>query len=199
MVEMFGLVESYRRKMTVRLRFLDQFELEMSGICPHLATVAVVIDIFRQEYGRRISRSERLELLQNPDEFGSDGIEIQTGIHIYHRSQHFRSYPVADKLLYPAAEFRKILFLQRQSGSIKVASEILQKIGTVFYGIIQVETVHTSRGPRDQTVGLGFGKDYGRLVERLHQTGSHNTDCRRWWHSRTKGTSRTAPFPEPPG
>ena len=41
------------------------------------AAVAVVIDPLRPEYGRRIARPEWLELLEQPEEFGSYLVEFQ--------------------------------------------------------------------------------------------------------------------------
>ena len=117
-LEMLGLVEGDGRQMVIRLGFLDKLQLQMPCICAHTAAIAIVVDILGQENRRSVARAERLELLQYPDELGRHGVEIQDGININDRGEHFRGDLVSDEFLYSAAEFRKVLLLQGQPGGI---------------------------------------------------------------------------------
>lgn len=63
--------------MPVRLGLLDKFELEMAGIGTYPASIAVVIDILRQEDRCAVPGAERLELFQYPYKLGSYPVEIQ--------------------------------------------------------------------------------------------------------------------------
>ena len=52
--------------------------------------------------------------------------------------------------------------------------EILHQVGAAVDCLIQVETGNAPGGTGDEVIGLG--QDYGRFVEGLDQTGSHNPD-----------------------
>ena len=91
MIKIISHIESYRRDMMVRVRLLNEFKLEVTTLGTYLATHSVVIDIVCTEYRRRVSRSERLELLEDTKELRSDLREIKHCVDIYHWGFHLRN------------------------------------------------------------------------------------------------------------
>ena len=77
MVEIVGHIKGYGRYMMVRMRLLNELKLKMTAFSTHLASHAVVIYVIGTEDRSRISRSERLELLEDTKEFRRDLREIQ--------------------------------------------------------------------------------------------------------------------------
>ena len=67
-VERAGHIEANRRDVPSRVVLLDELELEVSALGPHLASVAVVVDVLREENRHRVLRAERLELLEDAQE-----------------------------------------------------------------------------------------------------------------------------------
>ena len=91
MVEVVGHIESSRRNMMVRLRFLNKFEPEVPSLGTHLTDISVVIYIICPEHRHAVARTERLELLQDTKELRSDLREVQSSIYVYDRCLHFRN------------------------------------------------------------------------------------------------------------
>ena len=94
MVEEVCHIECYRTDMMVRMGLLNEFQFEMASLCANLASIAVVIDVFRKENQCSIAGTERLELLENPQELWRYLSEIQSGIDFNHRGFHLRNNPV---------------------------------------------------------------------------------------------------------
>ena len=168
MVEERGHIEGYGGDMVVRVRFLDEFELEMASFSTYLASHSVVIYVFGKEYRGAVSRAERLELLQYAQELRRDLREIQDGVDVHHRCLHFRNDAAGYEFLYPFAEERKVFLLQGEAGGIEVASEILKQVRTVFYGIIKIEPMHASCRTGYESA-LRLREDYRRLVEGFNE------------------------------
>ena len=141
MVKEVGHIEAYCRDVMVWMRLLYELELEVTAFRTYLAAHSVVIHVLRKEYRRAVARTEWLELLQYTEELRCNLREVQLGIHIHNRCLHFRDDGLGYELFYPFTEYSEILFLESQAGCVKMASEILEKVGTVFYGIIKVEPV----------------------------------------------------------
>ena len=77
MPEVRRLVESYGRDMPVRLLLLDEFEFHVPAFRAHLAAVAVIIDVLCHEHRGTVAWSERLELLEYPEELRGDLGEVK--------------------------------------------------------------------------------------------------------------------------
>ena len=92
MVEEISHIECNGRDVMVRMRFLDKFKLEMASLGTDLSSVTVVIYIIGKEHRGIVSRSERLELLQDTEELRSDLREVQSCVNIHYRSLHLRDY-----------------------------------------------------------------------------------------------------------
>lgn len=92
MVKESGHIESDGRDVMIRVRLLYKFELQMASFCTDFPSVSVVIDIFRKEYRGGISRAERLELLEYPQELRRDLRKIEHGVNLYDWSLHLRDY-----------------------------------------------------------------------------------------------------------
>ena len=88
MVEEISHVERYGRDMMVRMRLLNEFKLEMTAFCSYLTSHSVVIYVFSKEHRRCVSRTERLELLEDTQELRRDLREVQLCIYVYDRSLH---------------------------------------------------------------------------------------------------------------
>ena len=71
---------------------LDEFQLEVSSFCADLTYASVVIYIVCPEDRHAVARSERLELLEDSQEFRSYLRIVQYSIYIYYRSLHLRDY-----------------------------------------------------------------------------------------------------------
>jgi len=91
-VEVVGHIEGYRRNVMVRLRFLDELELEVPALGTYLADISIVIYIVCTENRHAVARSERLELLQDAEELRSDLGEVQSRIYIHDRCLHLGDY-----------------------------------------------------------------------------------------------------------
>lgn len=70
MLEVCRHIESNGRNLMVWLRFLYQFKFQMLSSGADLSAVSVVIDILGQENRGAVTRSERLELLQDSENLG---------------------------------------------------------------------------------------------------------------------------------
>ena len=92
MVEEISHVERYGRDMMVRMRLLNEFKLEMTTFCSYLTSHSVIIYIFSKKHRCCVSRTERLELLEDTQELRRDLREVQPCIHIHYRSLHLRDY-----------------------------------------------------------------------------------------------------------
>ena len=152
MLEVGRHIEGDGRNLMVRLRFLYQFKLQMLSSGAHLSAVSVVIDILGQENRGTVTRSERLELLQDSEKFRSYLGKIDFRIYLNYWCSHLSRDVCADVLVNAGCEFRKILFFHRQSRSINMAAEVLQKVRTTADGIIQVKSAHTAGRTGNETV-----------------------------------------------
>ena len=146
-----GHIEGYGRDVMIWMRFLDELELEVASFSSHLAAHTVVIYIVSTEYWCMVARAERLDLLEDPEELRSDLGEVQACIHLHHRSLHFRDDGAGDRLLDSLTESRDIFLLESKSCSVKVSTEVLQKVGTTFNRILQIKSVYASRRAGHQT------------------------------------------------
>lgn len=97
MLEMLRLVESDGGDMVIWLSLLDQLKFQMAGISSHLTSVTVVIYILSHEYRGVVTRTERLELFEDPEKLRRDLLEVKPGINSDHRDQHRRGYLLPDK------------------------------------------------------------------------------------------------------
>ena len=174
MFEIVRHIEGYCRYVMVRMRLLDELKLEMTAFCTYLTAHSVVIDMVCTEHRSSVSRTEGLELLENTEELRSDLREVQHGVYIDHRGLHFRNYLTRYVFFNPYAEFFQILFLESKSGGIEMSTEILQKVGTAFYRIIQIKAMYAPCRTCDQTA-LRHCKYYRRLIICLYKTRSHDS------------------------
>ena len=97
MVKVLGQVEGYGGDVMVRLVLLNQFELQMFGLRPSgsvirirhadFPSITVVIDVFGDEHRGLVSRTERLELLEQTEEFRGDLVEVQVGVNCDNRGE----------------------------------------------------------------------------------------------------------------
>ena len=77
MAEVLALVECDCRDVPVRLVLLDKFQFKVAVVTSHYPSVSVVVHILGNKYRRTVARAERLELLQNPEEFRGNLLEIK--------------------------------------------------------------------------------------------------------------------------
>ena len=152
MLEVCRHIEGDGRNLMIWLRFLYQFKFQMLSSGAYLSAVSVVIDILGHENRGTVTRSERLELLQNPEKFRRNLGKIDFRIYLNHRRSHLSRDVGTDVLVNAGCELRKLLFFNRQSRSINMAAEVLQKVRATADGIIQVESAHTAGGTGDETV-----------------------------------------------
>ena len=141
----------------------------MAAFCSHLASHSVVIDIVCAEYRCVVSRTERLELLEDPEEFRAYLGEVEAGIDIHYRGLHLRDDRSRNSLLDSFTERRDILLLERETCSIEMASEVLQQVRTALDGVIKVKAVDASCRTGHQS-SLRLRKHDRRLVEGLNKT-----------------------------
>ena len=93
-LEMFRLVEGYCGYRPVWLGFLYQFQFQMASISTDFPCIAVIIYILRKKDRSVVAGSERLELLEYPEEFRSDLRKVQPGVYHNDRGKHFLPYIV---------------------------------------------------------------------------------------------------------
>ena len=133
-----------------------------------LAAVATVGDILGKEYRIGVAWTERLELLQETEEFRGDLAELQLGVDVGHRGQHLLGDLSGDELVYPADELLQVALFESQAGRIDVPAEVLKKVSAALDGLVEIETSHTAGGSSDESVRLC---QYNcRFVERLDKT-----------------------------
>ena len=72
MFEIVRHIEGYCRYVMVRMRLLDELQLEMTAFCTYLTAHSVVVDMVCSEDRSGISGAEGLELLEDTEELRSD-------------------------------------------------------------------------------------------------------------------------------
>ena len=154
----------------VGLRFLDQVQFHVHAARPHFAAVAGIVHILRDEYGVAVAGSERLELLQDAEEFRGNLRKIQPGINLRERGQHLRGDLSGDESIDAGGEFRQVLLLEGEARGVHVSAEVFQQVGTALNGLVQVESRHAAGRTGHESVR--FGEHDGGAVIGLYQPGS---------------------------
>ena len=85
----------------VRLRFLNEFQFQMLTTRTDFAAVSVIIHIPGKENRRTVARTERLELLEHPEELRGYLREVNFRIHIDYRRHHLLGDVAAYVSVYP--------------------------------------------------------------------------------------------------
>ena len=121
------MLEGYGRNLVERLLLVDQVQLHVDSTGADLTAVATVGDILGKEYRIGVAWTERLELLQETEEFRGDLAELQLGVDVGHRGQHLLGDLSGDELVYPADELLQVALFESQAGRIDVPAEVLKK------------------------------------------------------------------------
>ena len=138
----------------------------------YFAAVAGVVHVLGKEDRIRIAGAERLELLEDAEEFRGDLREIQPGVDVHDRGEFLLGDIAGDEGVHPPAELFQVLLLHREAGGIHMAAEVLQEVRAALDGGIQVESGDAAGRSGDEPVGLGEN-DRG-LVIGLHEAGSND-------------------------
>lgn len=119
-----------------------KFKLDMLKIFAYKFACAEIKDVARHENRLLVARTIRIELLEIYKQFGCDVCKFYFSVDVYLRRQLVGLYMLGYILLEAAAEFRYVLLFERQSYSVSMAAEILQKVARSIHSSINVESLH---------------------------------------------------------
>ena len=151
-----------------------QIQMQMASFA-HGTGVAVVDQMSAEEERTLVTRSERLETLEDLVHLPVHIAQLHFGFYIERRTLLFGGYMCGHVGLEPLLELRQVLTMHTETGSKLMSTEVRQQIPTGVDGGVDIEITDRTGTSADDIILSGRQYD-GRTVIGLGQTTRGDTD-----------------------